>query len=193
MFIRPRMMRKDADTEVPMMPPTREKESNRLETAFAVPATAKEVTTTILTYNQDNLEDEGSGNTRVEWPNENHVPTVTGFVPLATRRLVMRSIADMWSASRACRSPRVYARTAVEAKALYSSNQGYSWATKARFKPIVMLQIYFSDQFCHGPGNIVGSTKTIPQPIQTHILTIMSRPIIDTDRNGSLPRTGTLL
>jgi hypothetical protein len=126
MFIRPRMMRKEEDTEVPMIPPTRERELNRLETAFAVPATAKDVTTTILKYNQNNSEDLGSGNTRVEWPNENHVPTVTGFVPLATSLLVIRSIAEMWSASRACRSPRVYARTAVEARALYLSNQGYS-------------------------------------------------------------------
>jgi hypothetical protein len=95
MFIRPRTMRKEADTEVPMMPPTREKESNRLETAFAVPATAKEVTTTILKYNQNISEDLGSRNTRVEWPRENHVPTVTGFVPLATSLLVIRSIAEM--------------------------------------------------------------------------------------------------
>lgn len=42
--------RKDAETEVPMMPPTREKVLNLVETAAAVPATAMEIMITILYY-----------------------------------------------------------------------------------------------------------------------------------------------
>lgn len=43
-------MRKEAETEVPMIPPTREKVLNLVETAAAVPATAIEIMMTILYY-----------------------------------------------------------------------------------------------------------------------------------------------
>jgi hypothetical protein len=45
--------------------------------------------------------------TMVECPRLKKVPTVTGFCPEAINRLVMRSIAEIWSASRACRRPSV--------------------------------------------------------------------------------------
>lgn len=41
-------MRKEAETEVPIMPPTREKVLNLVEMASAVPATAMEIITTML-------------------------------------------------------------------------------------------------------------------------------------------------
>jgi len=44
----PRSSRKAAETEVPMMPPTREKAEKREETAEAVAATTMEVMMTIL-------------------------------------------------------------------------------------------------------------------------------------------------
>ena len=53
----------------------------------------------------------------VECPKEKKVPTVTGRCPDAMRRRVIRSMADMWSASKAWRRPSVYERTAVEIKA----------------------------------------------------------------------------
>lgn len=40
--------RKEAETEVPMMPPTREKVLNLVEMAAAVPATAMEIIITML-------------------------------------------------------------------------------------------------------------------------------------------------
>lgn len=46
----PSRIRKAADTEVPMMPPTREKLSNLSETAEAVPATTMEVMMTMLGF-----------------------------------------------------------------------------------------------------------------------------------------------
>jgi hypothetical protein len=46
--MRPRMIRKEAETEVPIMPPILEKESNRWDIALAVAATTRVVTTTIL-------------------------------------------------------------------------------------------------------------------------------------------------
>lgn len=48
MFMMPSRIRKAADTDVPIMPPTREKLSNLSDTAEAVPATTMEVTMTIL-------------------------------------------------------------------------------------------------------------------------------------------------
>jgi hypothetical protein len=50
-----------------------------------------------------------STNTMVEWPSENQNPTVTGFLPSAISLRVVLSMAAMWSASKACRIPRVYA------------------------------------------------------------------------------------
>ena len=61
------------------------------------------------------------GQTNVECPSENHVPTVTGFIPLATNLLVIKSIAEIWSASNAWRRPSVYAKTAVDARDLEKS------------------------------------------------------------------------
>lgn len=50
MFIMPSTMRKVADTEVPTIPPTFEKLSNRFETADAVAATTMDVIITILHF-----------------------------------------------------------------------------------------------------------------------------------------------
>ena len=47
-FIRPKMIKKDAETELPMIPPTRLNASNLLLMADAVAATTKDVTMTML-------------------------------------------------------------------------------------------------------------------------------------------------
>ena len=46
-------------------------------------------------------------NTIVEWPSEKKNPTVSGRLPSWTSLRVVLSIAAMWSASKACRIPRV--------------------------------------------------------------------------------------
>ena len=45
----------------------------------------------------------------VEWPSENQKPTETGRWPSAISLRVVLSMAAMWSASKACRMPSVYA------------------------------------------------------------------------------------
>ncbi len=72
--------------------PTLANPSNRSRSAPLVAATAAHVTTTT-----------------VLWPSEKKVPTVAGRVPgrAARSRRVVRSMAAMWSASRAWRRPRV--------------------------------------------------------------------------------------
>jgi hypothetical protein len=102
-FMTPSRSRKEAETEEPMIPPMWEKLSNLLETADAVAATMMDVMMTI-----------------VEWPREKKVPTVTGLWPAARRRLVIRSMADIWSASKACLNPRTHESKAVEISALRS-------------------------------------------------------------------------
>lgn len=144
----PRKIKKAAEMEVPMIPPTRENESNREEMEDAVAATTIEVRMTILSGRKNNsairgLESWRCGrNTYVECPRLKNVPTVTGLCPEATSRLVIRSMSckrfpldvftanenrgrtAMWSASRACRSPRVYDRAAVASRPLV--DLGYS-------------------------------------------------------------------
>ena len=48
-------------------------------------------------------------NTTLEWPRENQNPTDSGRCRSAISLRVVLSIAAMWSASNACRMPRVYA------------------------------------------------------------------------------------
>src|SRR5690242_13254670 len=48
--------------------------------------------------------------TTVEWPSEKKKPTPTGLRPFWRSFRVVLSIAEMWSASNACRNPNVYAR-----------------------------------------------------------------------------------
>ena len=48
-----------------------------------------------------------STNTIVEWPRENQKPTETGRLPSAISLRVVLSMAAMWSASNACRMPKV--------------------------------------------------------------------------------------
>ena len=50
-----------------------------------------------------------SPNTIVEWPSENQNPTLSGRLPSPIILRVVLSIAAMWSASKACRIPSVYA------------------------------------------------------------------------------------
>lgn len=90
-------MRKAALTDVPTMPPMYWKLSKRSRSAPDVAATTMQVMMTM-----------------VEWPRLKKVPTVTGRWPEAISRRVIRSMAEMWSASRACRRPSVYDRTAGE-------------------------------------------------------------------------------
>ena len=137
-FINPSSRRKDAETEVPIIPPTREKESKRFDTAAAVPATTREVMMTILHASASApplpcAQDPSTKQvyyahlnsllpsicyvekrpTHVLCPRLNHVPTEYPSFPSATSRLVMRSMALIWSASSACLKPNVYASTAV--------------------------------------------------------------------------------
>ena len=48
-----------------------------------------------------------SANTTLEWPREKKNPTDSGRLPSLTSLRVVLSIAAMWSASNACRMPRV--------------------------------------------------------------------------------------
>ena len=48
-----------------------------------------------------------STNTTLEWPSENQKPTDSGRWPSLTSFRVVLSMAAMWSASNACRMPRV--------------------------------------------------------------------------------------
>lgn len=45
--------------------------------------------------------------TMLEWPSENQKPTDSGRLPSCISLRVVLSIAAMWSASKACRMPRV--------------------------------------------------------------------------------------
>ena len=47
--------------------------------------------------------------TTLEWPSANQKPTDTGRLPSAISLRVVLSMAAMWSASKACRMPSVYA------------------------------------------------------------------------------------
>ena len=48
-----------------------------------------------------------SANTTLEWPREKKNPVDSGRLPSPTSLRVVLSIAAMWSASNACRMPRV--------------------------------------------------------------------------------------
>ena len=48
-----------------------------------------------------------SATTIVEWPSEKKKPTATGRLPSCISLRVTLSIAEMWSASTACRNPNV--------------------------------------------------------------------------------------
>ena len=48
-----------------------------------------------------------SANTMLEWPSENQKPTDSGRLPSPISLRVVLSMAAMWSASKACRIPRV--------------------------------------------------------------------------------------
>lgn len=104
------MIRKAADIEVPMMPPTLLNAPNLLLTADAVAATAIDVMITMLWKRLESDKEEGEKKTRgqksclghgrqnilgsyVEWPKEKKVPTVTGRCSEAIKRRVIRSIA----------------------------------------------------------------------------------------------------
>ncbi len=50
---------------------------------------------------------EAIATTIVEWPSANQKPTDTGRLPSAISLRVVLSMAAMWSASKACRMPRV--------------------------------------------------------------------------------------
>ena len=54
-----------------------------------------------------------SATTTVEWPSEKNNPTETGRLRSCISLRVTLSIAQMWSASTACRKPNVYASSAV--------------------------------------------------------------------------------
>ena len=57
------------------------------------------------------LNSSASPNTTLEWPSEKKNPTLSGRLPSAMSLRVVLSIAAMWSASKAWRSPSVYAVT----------------------------------------------------------------------------------
>lgn len=97
------MIRNDAETDVPMIPPTLLKESNLSLIAEAVAATTRHVMITMLKAVQYLHLEQGSkvvseevqqkGSAHVEWPREKNVPTVTGRCPDAISLRVMRSMA----------------------------------------------------------------------------------------------------
>ena len=64
-------------------------------------------------YRMPRLSSTARANTTEEWPSENQKPTLRGRLPSAISLRVVLSIAEMWSASKACRMPRVYARMPV--------------------------------------------------------------------------------
>ena len=92
----PMIIKKVPDTATPTTPVIR----CRIELSSATwPARARTPTASSPT----------STNTIVEWPRENQKPTDIGRWPSAISLRVVLSIAAMWSASKACRMPRVYA------------------------------------------------------------------------------------
>ncbi len=82
--------RKATDTPVPISPPTSFMASNRSCSAAVVAAMSSD-----------------SPTTTVEWPSENHRPTDSGRWPSSISLRVTLSMAAMWSASKAWRSPNV--------------------------------------------------------------------------------------
>ena len=88
--------RNNAETAVPMTPPISRIVANCWLNAMAVAPMAIDARTTT-----------------VEWPSEKNSPTATGRWPCCISLRVTLSIAAMWSASIAWRSPRPYANRAV--------------------------------------------------------------------------------
>ncbi len=88
MFIAAMASRNSADTSVPISPPTLWNAANRPLNAVAVAAMATEASTTT-----------------VEWPSEKKKPTAAGRLPSCISLRVTLSIAAIWSASTAWRSP----------------------------------------------------------------------------------------
>ena len=84
------MSRKAADTEVPITPPMAWKSSSSSLKVAAVAATAMVASTTT-----------------VEWPSEKNRPAATGRLPSCMSLRVTLSMAAMWSASTAWRSPKL--------------------------------------------------------------------------------------
>ena len=85
----PMTMRKVAETVVPIRPPMSWK------TGIELTMLAEIAMTTV------------SATTIVEWPSEKKNPTPTGRCPSCISFRVVLSMAAMWSASTACRSPSV--------------------------------------------------------------------------------------
>ena len=82
--------------------------------AAEVLATTRQVTTTL-----------------VEWPREKKVPTSAEGRPEAWRRRTVMSIAEMWSASRAWRRPKVQERMALVRRVLVWSEEDGHWVRGA--------------------------------------------------------------
>ncbi len=82
--------RKTTDTDVPITPPTTLNVSKRPSSAAVASAIAAEASTTM-----------------VEWPSEKNKPTATGRLPSCISLRVTLSMAAIWSASTAWRSPNV--------------------------------------------------------------------------------------
>ena len=108
-----------ADTAVPTKPPTCLAVSNRSCMAAAVAAIASDARMTM-----------------VEWPSENHSPTVCGRFPSCISLRTTLSMAAMWSASTAWRSPNTQASSAIP------SSAGRSWnATQAQVQAMTLAAI----------------------------------------------------
>ena len=82
--------RKNTETDVPISPPTRWNASKRLCSALAAKATPAEAIATTEA-----------------WPSEKKKPTPTGRWPSCISLRVTLSIAAIWSASTACRKPKL--------------------------------------------------------------------------------------
>jgi len=82
--------RKVPEIDAPSVPPSFCSPGMRFWTLSAAMAMASDIATTM-----------------VEWPSEKKKPTPSGFFPRCIRYRVVSSTAEMWSASKAWRSPKL--------------------------------------------------------------------------------------
>ena len=108
--------RNSAETLVPTMPPIARNRSNEPASASAVPATPAAARTTT-----------------VECPSAKKNPIATGRCPSLISLRVTLSMAAMWSASTAWRSPNPYASSAVPSSTGWARNTSMAQTHTARF------------------------------------------------------------
>ncbi|KAJ8613051.1 hypothetical protein MRB53_037103 [Persea americana] len=90
---------------------------------------------------------------------------------------------EMWSASKACLRPRVYASTAVPVRALSLVSQFFTLICTRKYDAAHAMAVL---------GTYSWNRRTMPTTIQTAIFTKPMRTTIATARGGSLRRSGVL-